>query len=289
MSLKRVIYSLYIDIPENELDFFDKNIIKKNTTPTNLNTKQKLKENYSKLIACKKWYADQIGVPFIMFEYDVNFQLYKNELQKKYPFITTYNVINFYKIKLLYKLSQKYEEILYLDFDVVPLINENFFDVWNLDKGIAVLNNNFKVKDMRAITEYSQTIRSPTSKYYNSQAILLEKNLSPINDVINTGIIGINKNHLNNLKYFDDFDDDIKMMTDLKNNYDIFPKKIVDFFGYDNETLFSVKLKEHNVPVQWLDNKWHYFFDKELFIPEDVKLVHAINKRFDIVWRKYYA
>jgi len=287
--MARVIYSLYIDIPENELDFFDKNIIKKNTTPTNLNTKQKLKENYSKLIACKKWYADQIGVPFIMFEYDVNFQLYKNELQKKYPFITTYNVINFYKIKLLYELSQKYDEILYLDFDVVPLINENFFDVWNLDKGIAVLNNNFKVKDMRAITEYSQTIRSPTSKYYNSQAILLEKNLSPTNDVINTGIIGVNKNHLNNLKYFDDFDSDIKMMTDLKNNYDIFPKKIVDFFGYDNETLFSVKLKEHNVPVQWLDNKWHYFFDKELFIPEDVKLVHAINKRFDIVWRKYYA
>jgi len=287
--MARVIYSLYIDIPENELDFFDKNIIKKNTTPTNLNTKQKLKENYSKLIACKKWYADQIGVPFIMFEYDVNFQLYKNELQKKYPFITTYNVINFYKIKLLYELSQKYDEILYLDFDVVPLISENFFDVWNLDKGIAVLNNNFKVKDMRAITEYSQTIRSPTSKYYNSQAILLEKNLSPTNDVINTGIIGVNKNHLNNLKYFNDFDSDIKMMTDLKNNYDIFPKKIVDFFGYDNETLFSVKLKEHNVPVQWLDNKWHYFFDKELFIPEDVKLVHAINKRFDIVWRKYYA
>ena len=289
MSLKRVIYSLYIDIPENELDFFDKNIIKKNTTPTNLNTKQKLKENYSKLIACKEWYANQIGVPFIMFEYDSDFISYQKELQEKYPFITTYNVVNFYKLKLLYELSKKYDEILYLDFDVVPLTNENFFDVWDLDKGIAVLHNNHKVKDMRAITEYSQTIRSPTSKYYNSQAILLEKNLSPTNDVINTGIIGVNKNHLNNLKYFDDFDSDIKMMTDLKNNYDIFPKKIVDFFGYDNETLFSVKLKEHNVPVQWLDNKWHYFFDKELFIPEDVKLVHAINKRFDIVWRKYYA
>ncbi len=289
MSLKRVIYSLYIDIPESELDFFDKNIIKKNTTPTNLNTKQKLKENYSKLIACKEWYANQIGVPFIMFEYDSDFISYQKELQEKYPFITTYNVVNFYKLKLLYELSKKYDEILYLDFDVVPLTNENFFDVWDLDKGIAVLHNNHKVKDMRAITEYSQTIRSPTSKYYNSQAILLEKNLSPTNDVINTGIIGVNKNHLNNLKYFDDFDSDIKMMTDLKNNYDIFPKKIVDFFGYDNETLFSVKLKEHNVPVQWLDNKWHYFFDKELFIPEDVKLVHAINKRFDIVWRKYYA
>ena len=287
--MARVIYSLYIDIPENELDFFDKNIIKKGATPTNLNTKQKLKENYLKLIACKKWYADQIGVPFIMFEYDVNFQLFKSTLQKKYPFITAYNVINFYKIKLLYDLSKKYDEILYLDFDVVPLVEENFFDVWNLDKGIAVLHNNHKVKDMKVITEYSQTIRSPTSKYYNSQAILLEKNLSPTNDVINTGIIGVNKNHLNNLKYFDDFDSDIKMMTDLKNNYDIFPKKIVDFFGYDNETLFSVKLKEHNVPVQWLDNKWHYFFDKQFFIPKDVKFVHTINKEFDIVWRRYNA
>ena len=40
--------------------------------------------------------------------------------------------------------------------------------------------------------------------------------LSPENKVINTGIIGVNKEHLNKLKYFDDFDNDIKTM---KNNY----------------------------------------------------------------------
>jgi hypothetical protein len=66
-------------------------------------------------------------------------------------------------------------------------------------------------------------------------------------------------------------------------------KKIVDFFGYDNETLFSVKLNEHNVPVQWLDNQWHYFFDRQGFIPKETKFVHAINKDFDVCWRRYYA
>ena len=66
-------------------------------------------------------------------------------------------------------------------------------------------------------------------------------------------------------------------------------KKIVDFFGYDNETLFSVKLKENNVPVQWLDNNWHYFFDTQGFIPDKVKFVHTINKDFKVVWRKYSA
>jgi len=69
----------------------------------------------------------------------------------------------------------------------------------------------------------------------------------------------------------------------------MFPKKIVDYFGYDNETLFSVKLKQHNVPVQWLDDKWHYFFYDNLFIPRNTKLIHTINKRFDIVWRNINA
>jgi hypothetical protein len=60
-------------------------------------------------------------------------------------------------------------------------------------------------------------------------------------------------------------------------------------FDYDNETLFSVKLKENNVSVQWLDNNWHYFFDTQGFIPDKVKFVHTINKNFKAVWRKYSA
>jgi len=186
-------------------------------------------------------------------------------------------------------LSKSYDEILYLDFDVVCLTNENFFETWNLNKGICVYNNSNLVKTIEAVTERSQTIRSPTSKYYNTQAMLIEKGLNPKNKVINTGIIGANKEHIKQLKYFDNFEEDINIMTRLKSNYDIFPKKIVDFFGYDNETLFSVKLNENKVPVQWLDNHWHYFFDTQGFIPKETKFVHTINKKFDVVWRRYYA
>ena len=38
--MRRIIYSFYIDIPENELDIFDKNILKENQVPTNINTKK---------------------------------------------------------------------------------------------------------------------------------------------------------------------------------------------------------------------------------------------------------
>ena len=240
------------------------------------------------MLANKKWYADNTA-EFMMFEYDLRYQKFEKEIKKLYPFITTYNIVNFYKLKLLYELANDYDEILYLDFDVVCLSKDNFFDNWNLNKGIAVFDNTFKVNTMETITKQTQTIRSPTSKYYNTQAMLIEKGLSPENKVINTGIIGANKEHINKLKYFDDFDNDIKTMKNLTLNYDVFPKKIVDFFGYDNETLFSVKLNEHKVPVQWLDNQWHYFFDRQGFIPKETKFVHAINKDFDCCWRRYYA
>jgi hypothetical protein len=277
--MKRIIYSLYIDVPEDE--FVD-------NTETNLNTKKQFKDNYIKLLANKQWYSDQINVDFKLFEYD-DYKEYYNYFKNKYPYITTYNIINFYKLHLLCELSKSYDEILYLDFDVVCLTNENFFETWNLNKGICVYNNSSLVKTIEAVTERSQTIRSPTSKYYNAQAMLIEKGLNPKNKVINTGIIGANREHINQLKYFENFDDDLNIMTQLKSNYDIFPKKIIDFFGYDNETLFSVKLNEHKVPVQWLDNHWHYFFDTQGFIPKETKFVHTINKKFDVVWRRYYA
>lgn len=287
LKMNRVIYSLYIDIPKNELDLFDSNILKKNKQPTNYITKEQFKKNYSKLVDCKKNYAKQIGVDFKMFEFDKSFISYKQNMKRKYPFLTSYNIVNFYKIHLLYKMAEKYDEILYLDFDVIPMKSINFFDNWDLSKGITVLSNNDKVKKIEEITEYSQTIRSPTSKYYNAQALLVDKNLNPIHKVINTGIIGTNKEHLNKLKYFENFDSNLKHMSEIKKGHEMFPKKITNIFGWDNETLFAVKLAENNINIQWLNEIWHYFFDTQFFIPKDIILCHTVNKRFDIVWRAY--
>ena len=287
--MKRVIYSLYIDIPKEELDIFDKNLLKDGAPPTNYVTKQQLKNHYDDLLACKEAYALANKIDFKMFEYDLNYMNYQQQMQSKYPYLTTYNVINFYKIHLLYELSKEYDEVLYLDFDVVPMKYDNFFKHWDLSKGIAVLKNNDRRTLIENVSDTSQTIRSPSSKYFNAQAMLFEKGLSSENDVINTGIIGASAKHLKDLKYFDDFDNDLKLMCDLKDGSGIFPEKVLQYFGWDNETLFAVKLKEHKVPVQWLDDKWHYFFADQGFIPEETILCHAICKNFDLCWRRLNA
>jgi len=166
----------------------------------------------------------------------------------------------------------------------------NFFEEWDLSKGICVVEQNDKIVHH---VEASQSIRSPTAKYYNCQAMLLDGGYHPNNDVINTGIIGASAEHIKQLDYFGGLEHIIEMMTALRGDayreVGIYPNNIIDMFRYDNETIFSYKIKVNEVPVQWFAPDWHYLFDFQRFIPTYAFFVHAICKDFDCVWRKYDA
>lgn len=284
--MNRAIYSLYIDIPMQELDnqkpyFWD-------TISKSERTKIALKQNYQRLLDVKIKYCKQIGVDFHMFEYNNKYQEYENFFKNTYPQITTYNIVNFYKIHLLYELAKQYDEILYLDFDVIPTTNQSFFHAWDLSQGVCVLENNKDVnKKKLPIHNINHSVRSPTAKFYNAQAMLTHQGYSGHNDVINTGIVGVCRQHLYDLDYFGNFTQTLALMKELKQGDGMYPSNIIDMFGYDNETVFSYKLKTSNVPVQWLDNEWHYFYDAEMHIPSSSKMIHTVNKQFDFVWRFY--
>ena len=139
---------------------------------------------------------------------------------------------------------------------------------------------------MAPLDEVKYGIRSPSAKYYNAQAMLIDKGRDPNNDVINTGIIGASKKQILKLDFFGDFKDTLNLMTKLRNSKpDLYPQNIIDMFRYDNETIFAYKIKMNNVSIQWLDRRWHYFFDEQWFIPKETKIVHAVCKKFDVVWR----
>ena len=288
--MKRVIYSLYVDIPAKE--HYGDSKIKYDTTEKASVTVNAFKKHYQKLIDSKKKYAKSIGADFVMFEYDLHYKTFERNFKKDFPMFTGYEIINFYKIHLLTELTKLYDEILYLDFDAVPLTNESFFEAWDLSKGICVYNNNDHV-DKKRTTNHG--IRSPSAKYFNCHAMLWATGHNPNNDVINTGIIGARKEDILKLDFFGGFKDTIDLMTklrvvdvdDILSFLEVYPENIISMFRYDNETIFSYKTKVNKIKIQWLDNKWHYFLDTQKFIPEDVKIVHAISKDFDLVWRRY--
>ena len=283
--MKRAIYSIYIDVPAKE--HYGKSKHRKDTAEKAIITVNAFKKHYKRLIESKRNYADTIGATFIMFEYDNRYQTFEKNLLKDFPELTGYEVVNFYKIHLLYQLAKEYDEILYLDFDAVPVTKDSFFDAWDLSKGICVYNNNAIVyNEKKSIEKINHSIRSPLAKYYNTQAMLIATGHKPDNDVINTGIIGASKEQILKLDFFGDFKDTIDLMTKLRNDKDgMYPQNIIDMFRYDNETIFSYKVNINKIGIQWLDRRWHYFFDSQHFIPKETKIVHAVCKDFDAVWR----
>ena len=284
----RFIFSLYIDIPAKDLDYqppYDGDDISKTQR-----TKLQFIEHYDRLKESHQQYAYNISTEYELFEYDNSYKQYHKMFKEKYPMITEYCIVNFYKIHLLYELSKHYDEILYLDFDVVPVTDEDFFDVWKLDKGVAILNNNddysLKMQHSAMYNFKRVSNRSPVAKYWNAKAMLFEEGHSTKTDVFNTGIIGINKEHLDKLDYFGNFDKTIELMTKVKNDTSFYSQDVLNTFGYDNETIWGYKSNINKVKSQWLDNEWHFFFDPIVrWIPYKSKFVHCINKRFDDVWK----
>jgi len=284
----RLIYSLYIDIPAEDLDYQPP--YSGDDMPKTQRTKLQFIEHYDRLKESHQQYAYDISTEYELFEYDDSYKEFHQMFKKKYPMITEYCIVNFYKIHLLYELSKHYDEILYLDFDVVPVTDEDFFDVWNLDKGVAILNNNddytLKMQQSPIFNKQNASNRSPLAKYWNAKAMLFEEGHRTNIDVFNTGIIGINKDHIDKLDYFGNFDKTIELMTTVKNDTSFYPQDTLDMFGYDNETIWSYKTKVNKVNVQWLNDEWHFFFDPiTTWIPKKSKFIHCINKRFDDVWK----
>lgn len=291
--MKRIIYSIYIDIETDQLDpqpphhgdIEDKNI----------KAKREFANALTWLEQRQRSYAKAIGVKYKIFKADSQWVEYRDCMMKQFSQLTMYNIVNFYKIHLMYQLKEEYDEILYIDLDVVPVGNESFFDTWDLSKGIAIRHSIPQVElGIEGIQKREEkflkhgnnsSIRSPAAKYWNTKALLMDHGIDEKDaPVYNTGIVGINKKLLEELDYFNNFDSMIEAMTELKEERpSMWPEYIQALFGWDNETLWGFFCIQRNIKIQNLDSFWHYFLDRGSFIPKQVKLIHVIHKNFSMV------
>ena len=280
-----IIFSIFIDIPKDKLDnpgWYENGAQVK--TDKSLNTKIALLNNADELKRRHKEYADSIGAEYILFEYS---EEYKKFCELFNPAISQYDIVNFYKHLLMYELSHKYDNVCYFDFDVVPNTTESIFDTFDMNKFAVAHSNQLAEwgKNIKA-SEYNTCIRNPSSKYWNTYAMLLEEDHDPENDVFNTGIMAASSKVIQEFDYFKDFDRIIELMTKLKHDEDSdFPPNIQRIFNYDNETVFSYLVQTQQTEIEWLPKDWHWIVDvpnKEM-VDHRAKLYHVIDKQFELV------
>ena len=282
----KIIFSIFIDIPEDKLDnpgWYEKGVQVK--TDKSLQTKNALYNNRVELERRQREYAESLNVEYRLLGNDKEYKDFCKYM-KDYPMISEYDIINFYKHWAMKNFAENYDQVCYLDFDVVPNTDENVFNIIQSGFGVAHSNDLAEWGKNISSTKYNTCIRNPSSKYWNTYAMLLEDDMEPENDVFNTGIMVAGYNIIQKLGYFHEFDKTLDLMTYLKEEEDsIHPPNIQRIFNYDNETVFSYLVKKREIAIDWLPWDWHYIIDhpKKEMIDTSAKLYHVINKKVEWV------
>ena len=281
-----IIFSIFIDIPEDKLDnpgWYENGVQVK--TDKSLNTKNALYNNRVELERRQREYAESLNVEYRLLSNDKEYKDFCKYM-KDYPMISEYDIINFYKHWAMKNFAENYDQVCYLDFDVVPNTDENVFNIIQSGFGVADSNDLAAWGKNISATKYNTCIRNPSSKYWNTYAMLLEDGLEPENDVFNTGIMVAGYNIIQELGYFHEFEKTLDLMTYLKEEEDsIHPPNIQRVFNYDNETVFSYLVKKREIDIDWLPKEWHYIVDqpKKEMVDTRAKLYHVINKKVEWV------
>jgi hypothetical protein len=261
--VKRIIFTVYDDLKPQ----------KHTNVDLDISAKLAISEYMERLIDNKKQYAELCNVDFKFFHNTMG----DRNLGKTSRAFTNSNL---YKHQLMAELAEQYDQVMYVDMDVVFNTTENIFDEIDLSKGIGVKDQDLEIKSKNYDEALSLSfgMRNPTLKYFITKDLLNGKD----NHVINTGIVIGNSSDIKKLKFIKRLPNIVKRIAKLKD------KSIEDgklnwirhFFYSNNESIFSYILEKHNIPYQILDDEWHDIRDDQIVDRSYGKVIHFINKQF---------
>ncbi len=281
--MKNIIYSIYIENKEPNL------------SEKHLFTKTQLEKHFDRLIDVKKEYAKHCNAKFVLYENDTHYQKFK----KKFDGFE-FDVINLYKIYLWERLGKEYDNVLYLDLDVIPNTTESFFETFDMNK-ICVYAPNANIdswsqsdrKNYKKGKVDFETIISHKDKYNEYVKAVCKKAMLAIDNkfdtdylIANTAILGGNSSAISKLRYTERLDEMSYTLKKAKEEQ-FFGETISKLFFANNEIFVHYLLDKDNIDWYNLPKEWHTYLMKNDKITSDlksVKMIHLINKRFEELW-----
>jgi hypothetical protein len=284
----RVIFSFYKEVNDDSVTSYKK---------------EQLKLYKDKLIKRQHLYAKSCNADYFVYE---NSNLLLNE----------YDSIQFRKIEKLEELTNEYDEVLYLDLDIIPFDFKNFFKEHDLSKiccheidGKEWGINRYKINVPKMNNAYNNSIweeeNNKQSRYLYEEVdsmnmwlkassknamLLLENHTSYNHNIINTGVIGGNKDSIKQLK----FTENLQYMIDLidKAKYDnIYSKKVQELIKPNNEVFFSYLIEKNNIPITNINKNWNFIVDDYTTgltnVWKEISFLHVINKDFEGYGNRY--
>ncbi len=261
--MKRLIYSLYKEDIENHQSSGDYK-------------KSQFKKYKNQIEQSQKTYADICGADYMLLD----------------PTNTNYDKIQIEKLLLLEDFIKSYDEVLYLDFDVIPVTDTSFFERFDLN----YLCFHEVVKDMLSIqyeklksdvnfTKFSSAMRlftpmNPFVKMAAKNSMLMLDDIIGRETIINTGVVGGNKHSIGLLKLKDKLNMIDEKLEEARED-NIYPDNISDMFFQNNETYMSYLVEKFNLPYREIGRQWNYvLYTEEDYPHSNNHFLHYISKDF---------
>ena len=160
---------------------------------------------FSEISHMQKQYADFCNADYLICN-GADFKDFEIKYHKMYPIASPYDVAQYFKIHMCEHLSAHYDEILYLDFDVlIGKVKQNFFTSWNLENGIVIKDQRFNVSNFQYKSS-SQTSSREIKAYLAHEVLqrMGELSYDPKHvPHMNTGLIGCTEKSIKSVNFFE--------------------------------------------------------------------------------------
>jgi len=256
----RVIFSMYKEVSDNSVTDYKK---------------QQLKDYKDRLIKRQHQYAEFCNADYFVYETDEFL-------------IDDYTTIQFMKIKQFEELAKQYEEVLYLDLDVVPFTFIDFFKKNDLSK-ICFYRQNGKEWGLdRYFRKWELYNRLDCLDNQNTwikacakNSMLHLKDKYNVNDMlINTGVLGGNSKAIEKIMFTENLNDMIELLYQAKED-NVYPREIADKMTPNNEVFLTYLIEKNNIETNYLNESWNYIVDDiRKDVNDDSVFLHLINKEF---------
>ena len=254
--MKRIIFSQYNDN------------INQNTISTNQYKLSQFQKYSAQLEQAQREYADRCGAEYVLHKLD----------------ITDYDTLQFEKILQLERYAEEYDQVLYLDFDVVPNKRaENIFEVFGDTLAMYPLFRDQHKHELKWNIEHDaydkQNVYCKTCAK-NSMLILDDGEISP--KLYNTGVTYGSSDAIKNLKFGQQLSD-MKLLLDESIEDSIYPDNITKNFFYNNEVFVTYLVERDNLPCTDMNIHWNFILDGFQKEPTGMAhFTHHVNKEFEL-------
>jgi lipopolysaccharide biosynthesis glycosyltransferase len=182
---------------------------------------------------------------------------------------------------MIKKLVQKYDEVLYLDFDVITNTHLSFFEHFDLNT-ICVYNIDTTIPDEVRGYRMKDDNWHPMDMYVKAcckNAMLLLDDIDHSDLVINTGVIGVNKKSAHLMDFSKCFGVYHKAKED-----NLYPIEISNKWKPNNEVYLTYMIERYNLPYTNIGLQWNFILDdSHREISSAAYFYHVVNKDFGLI------